>query len=195
MSFTPTSPVRGRCVRHVGNASCLCPSFTAFTLYRDESQPYTLDQPESRCVCGHGIHAHADYVSLIVHHCPANYCVAYTQKTPKTQECACGALLADHVPVFNTYRSPIANVPEPFVGDAYGTGASSYTTNASAPSNDANPMLYASPPSSLNNQTQLGRTAQAGAVAHDLEGYAPNGTFDYPLNVIYDATPESGAWA
>ncbi|KAK0240614.1 hypothetical protein EDD85DRAFT_788628 [Armillaria nabsnona] len=199
MSFAPTSPVRGQCVQHVGNAFCMCPSFTAFTLYRDESQRYALDQPEPRCVCGHGIHAHADYISLVVHHCPANYCVAYTQKTPKTQECACGALLVDHVPVFNTYRSPIVNVSEPFVGDDYGTGASSYTTNASA-SNDANPMLFASPSSSLNNQIQLGRTAQAGAVAYEFEGYAPddrapNGTFDYPLNAIYDATPESGAWA
>ncbi|PBK96349.1 hypothetical protein ARMGADRAFT_692649 [Armillaria gallica] len=163
MSFAPISPVRGQCVQHVGNAFCLCPSFIAFTLYRDESQRYTLDQPEPRCVCGHGIYAHADYISLVVHHCPANYC------TPKTQECACGALLADHVPVFNTYRSPIANVSEPFVGDVYGTGASAYTKNASTSSNDADPMLFASPSSPLTNQIQPGR---AEAVAHGLEGYA-----------------------
>ncbi|SJL04552.1 uncharacterized protein ARMOST_07919 [Armillaria ostoyae] len=174
------------------------PGFTAFTLHRAESQSHTLDQ--SRCVCGHGIHAHADYLSLVVHHCPTKYYVAYVQKTPKTQECSCGALLVDHVPVFNTHRSPAAQ--EPLVGDAHAIGASSYTTNTSASSNVANLTLFASPPpSSLD--IQLGPVAQTEAdavVAHDLGSYAlddgvPNGTIDYQLNAVYNATPESGAWA
>ncbi|KAK0445541.1 hypothetical protein EV421DRAFT_329569 [Armillaria borealis] len=41
---------------------------------------YMLTTSQSRCVCGHGIHAHADYLSLVVHHCPTKYCVAYVQK-------------------------------------------------------------------------------------------------------------------
>ncbi len=55
MSFAPTSPVRGQCVQHVGNAFCPCPSFTAFTLYRDESQRYTLHQV-------HKLHGLASYI-------------------------------------------------------------------------------------------------------------------------------------
>ncbi|KAK0502785.1 hypothetical protein EDD18DRAFT_1135096 [Armillaria luteobubalina] len=30
-------------------------------------------------LCGHGIHAHADYMSIVVNHCPANQCAAYAQ--------------------------------------------------------------------------------------------------------------------
>ncbi len=30
--------------------------------------------------CGHGIHAHRDYVSMFVHHCPAMNCAAYYPK-------------------------------------------------------------------------------------------------------------------
>ncbi len=28
-------------------------------------------------LCGHGIHAHADYVSMVVNHYPVNQCAAY----------------------------------------------------------------------------------------------------------------------
>ncbi|PBK77640.1 hypothetical protein ARMSODRAFT_1010287 [Armillaria solidipes] len=202
MSFAPTSPVRGQCVQHVGNAFCLCPSFTAFTLHRAESQSHTLDQ--SRCVCGHGIHAHADYLSLVVHHCPTKYCVAYVQKTPKTQECSCGALLVDHVPVINTHRSPAAR--EPLEGDAHAIGVSSachLTQRTRPPLQMSQTSCYSLPlpPSSLD--IQLGPTAQTEAdavVAHDLESYVPdggvpNGTIDYQLNAVYNATHESGAWA
>ncbi|KAK0228101.1 hypothetical protein IW262DRAFT_577248 [Armillaria fumosa] len=52
----------------------------------------------------------------------------------------------------------------------HGIGASSYITNASASSNDANPMLFALTSSSLNNPGQLGPIAQA--EAHKVEGYA-----------------------
>ncbi len=30
--------------------------------------------------CGHGIHSHVDYVSMIVNHYPATQCAAYVQK-------------------------------------------------------------------------------------------------------------------
>ncbi len=31
-------------------------------------------------LCGHGIHAHADYISIVVNHYPANQCAAYAQQ-------------------------------------------------------------------------------------------------------------------
>ncbi len=40
-----------------------------------------LTVPQDICGhCGHGIHAHADYVSIVVNHYPANQCAAYAQK-------------------------------------------------------------------------------------------------------------------
>ncbi|KAK0448259.1 uncharacterized protein EV420DRAFT_849179 [Desarmillaria tabescens] len=172
MSYALPSLVRPQCIGHAGNVFCLCSRFTSFT----------LDQPELRCVCGHGMHAHADFMSLVVHHCPANSCVAYVQKTPKTQECSCGALLVDHVPVFNIYRPPTA---------------SSHTMNASASSNDADFTPFASLPPSSSDTVQAETDA---FIAYDLGGYvlddgALNATLDYHPNAIHDATPESGAWA
>ncbi|KAK0228067.1 hypothetical protein IW262DRAFT_576417 [Armillaria fumosa] len=55
--------------------------------------------------CGHGIHTHADYVSMVVHHYPPTQCVAYVQKTPLTQCCTCEIWLCDHLPTNNLYRS------------------------------------------------------------------------------------------
>ncbi|PBK96345.1 hypothetical protein ARMGADRAFT_692579 [Armillaria gallica] len=201
MSSVALPPIRGRCVEHTGNAFCLCSRFTA---HRDQSQWHTLDQP--RCICGHGIHAHVDYLSLVVHHCPTNYCVAFVQKTPQTQECTCGALLIDHVPVVNGYRSlpaAVTNSQEPFVGEGRSIG-SSYSTNASA-SNDANPILFAPTPSPNTNtlsHIQPGYT-QADAeifIAHHPQGYAPdgdasNGPFFYYPTDAYNAIPEGEAWA
>ncbi|KAK0434526.1 uncharacterized protein EV420DRAFT_1682824 [Desarmillaria tabescens] len=88
-------PSRGQCTQVADNIQhCQCPWFTS-TL---------VDQ--SVCIsCGHGIHVHVDYVSMVVHHHPPTQCVAYVQKTPLAQRCTCEAQLFDHVAANNSYRS------------------------------------------------------------------------------------------
>ncbi|KAK0474828.1 hypothetical protein IW261DRAFT_527228 [Armillaria novae-zelandiae] len=88
-------PSRGQCIQITDNLQlCQCPSFAS-----------TFDQ--NICGrCGHGIHAHHDYVSMFVHHCPGMNCAAYYPKTPRVQACTCSASLIEHMPVMNIYRSP-----------------------------------------------------------------------------------------
>ncbi|PBK80440.1 hypothetical protein ARMGADRAFT_78141 [Armillaria gallica] len=88
-------PSRGQCTQVTDNVQrCQCPSFASRLL-----DPYI-------CVnCGHGIHAHADYVSMVVNHHPPTKCAAYVQKTPLTQCCTCEIWLCDHLPTNNLYRS------------------------------------------------------------------------------------------
>ncbi|KAK0240612.1 hypothetical protein EDD85DRAFT_950458 [Armillaria nabsnona] len=198
MSSVALPPIRGRCVEHTGNAFCLCLRFTA---HWDQSQWHTRDQ--SRCVCGHGIHAHTDYLSLIVHHCPTNHCVAYVQKTPQTQECTCGALLIHHVLDANVHRSlptAVSNTREPFVGDAHSIG-SSYSIDASA-SNEANLIPFALTPSPNTNtlshiQPSFTQVEAEMFVAHHPQGYAPDGdgAFDFYPTDAYNATAEGEARA
>ncbi|PBK80434.1 hypothetical protein ARMGADRAFT_1092225 [Armillaria gallica] len=59
-------PSRGPCTQVIDNIQrCQCPSFASPLL-----DPYI-------CVnCGHGIHAHADYVSMVVYHHPPTQCAA-----------------------------------------------------------------------------------------------------------------------
>ncbi|PBK96300.1 hypothetical protein ARMGADRAFT_1009982 [Armillaria gallica] len=96
-------PSRGQCIQISDNFQfCQCLSFAS-----------TLDQ--HICWCGHGIHAHCDYVSMFVHHCPAMNCAAYYPKTPRVQACTCSASLMEHMPVMNMYRSP---TPLPYGADA-----------------------------------------------------------------------------
>ncbi|PBK77610.1 hypothetical protein ARMSODRAFT_1077326 [Armillaria solidipes] len=88
-------PPRGQCIEVTDNVQgCQCPSFAL-----------TLDQHICGR-CGHGIHAHRDYVSMFVHHCPAMNCAAYYPKTSRVQGCTCSASLIEHMPVVNVYRSP-----------------------------------------------------------------------------------------
>ncbi|PBK80419.1 hypothetical protein ARMGADRAFT_1092212 [Armillaria gallica] len=90
-----------------------------------------LDQ--SICgLCGHGIHAHLDYVSMVVNYYPANQCAAYVQKTPLAQRCTCEAQLCDHVPTNNPYRSE-----EPWTVLDYFTDSNGYNAAAISYSNDA----------------------------------------------------------
>ncbi|PBK64426.1 hypothetical protein ARMSODRAFT_1007050 [Armillaria solidipes] len=88
-------PSRGQCTQVTDNVHrCQCPSFASPLL-----DPYI-------CVnCGHGIHGHADYVSMVVHHYPPTQCAAYVQKTPLAQRCTCESQLCDHLPIDNLYRS------------------------------------------------------------------------------------------
>ncbi|KAK0502786.1 hypothetical protein EDD18DRAFT_606575 [Armillaria luteobubalina] len=139
----------------------------------------------SRCVCGHGIHAHADYFSPVVHHCPATSCVAYVQKTPQTQECMCMALLVDHKAVVNLYRTAatFTNNREHFVGGAQGI-VSSQSVNTNPSTHTL--IAVSSPNANALPRNQPGSTqAEASVVvAYHLPGYisddsALNGTFDY----------------
>ncbi|KAK0183939.1 hypothetical protein F5146DRAFT_1077138 [Armillaria mellea] len=92
-------PPRGQCIQVTDNLQhCQCPSFVS-----------TLDQLICGR-CGHGIHAHRDYVSMFVHHCPAMNCAAYYPKTSWVQACTCSASLIEHIPVVNVYRS-LATLP------------------------------------------------------------------------------------
>ncbi|PBK80444.1 hypothetical protein ARMGADRAFT_1069006 [Armillaria gallica] len=88
-------PSRGQCIHLTDNVQqCQCPWFVP-----------TLLEPHLCGQCGHGIHVHADYVSIVVSHHPATQCVAYVQNTPLTQRCTCEVWLADHVTIENWYRS------------------------------------------------------------------------------------------
>lgn len=110
------------------------------------------------------------------------------------------ALLVDHKAVVNLYRTAAAvtNNREHFVGGARGI-VSSY----SASTNPSTPILIpiSSPNANALPHNQHSTQAEAGVVvAHHFPGYvsdgsAPNGTFDYHPDAVYDATPEGGAWA
>ncbi len=111
------------------------------------------------------------------------------------------ALLVDHKPVVNLYRTvaAVTNNREHLVGGVQGI-VSSYgaSMNPSTPI----PIPISSPNANALPHSQQGSTqAEAGiVVAHHLPGYvsdgsAPNGAFDYHPDAVYDATPEGGAWA
>ncbi|PBK96329.1 hypothetical protein ARMGADRAFT_1076509 [Armillaria gallica] len=88
---------RGQCI-HItdGIQHCQCLWF-----FPPESSP--LDQ--TICShCGHSIHVHADYVSTVVNHYPANQCAAYAQTTHLMQFCTCGAQFYEHIAAYNSYR-------------------------------------------------------------------------------------------
>ncbi|KAK0458416.1 uncharacterized protein EV420DRAFT_1764083 [Desarmillaria tabescens] len=87
-------PSRERCIHITDNTQqCQCPWFVSLPL-----DPYICGQ------CGHGIHAHVDYVSMVVNHHPPAQCAAYVQKTPLAQRCTCEAQLCDHIVADNAYR-------------------------------------------------------------------------------------------
>ncbi|KAK0240658.1 hypothetical protein EDD85DRAFT_1021864 [Armillaria nabsnona] len=122
-------PSRGQCIQITDNSyHCQCQWF-----FPPESS--LLDQ--NICgLCGHGIHAHVDYVSTVVNHCPANQCAAYAQKTTLTQRCTCEAQFCEHVAADNLHRilDPWA-VLDYFNPDINGPSSSAPTSSYS---NDAN---------------------------------------------------------
>ncbi|KAK0183922.1 hypothetical protein F5146DRAFT_1077069 [Armillaria mellea] len=133
----------GQCIQVTDNY-CQCPWFV----------PTLLDQ--HLCgQCGHGIHAHVDYISTIVNYYPPNQCAAYVQKTPLAQRCTCEAQLCDHVSTDNPYRmaepwrvldyflDPSSNVNA--FGLSNGTVSSPYTPGSmSFPSIDSDAVTQAS---------------------------------------------------
>ncbi len=76
------SSLRGQCVEHTDHAFCLCSRFFPardVSRYLDHVLPVLTAFQVHYCTCGHGIHAHVDYISTVVHHCPATHCAAYVQ--------------------------------------------------------------------------------------------------------------------
>ncbi|KAK0197593.1 hypothetical protein F5146DRAFT_1218421 [Armillaria mellea] len=92
-------PSRGQCIQITdGIQPCQCLWFFP---------PDSLLLDQNICGhCGHGIHTHADYISTVVSHYPANRCTAYAQKTYMMQLCTCGTQLFKHSPTYNSYRIP-----------------------------------------------------------------------------------------
>ncbi|KAK0458430.1 uncharacterized protein EV420DRAFT_1747963, partial [Desarmillaria tabescens] len=87
-------PSRERCIHATDNIQqCQCPWFASLLL-----DPHICGR------CGHGIHTHVDYVSMVVNHYPPTQCAAYVQKTPLTQCCTCETWLYDHVAINNPFR-------------------------------------------------------------------------------------------
>ncbi|KAK0502791.1 hypothetical protein EDD18DRAFT_1345640 [Armillaria luteobubalina] len=122
MSLT-FQPHRARCIQVTdGTVVCPCPWFNAPSLP-------SLDQ--FSCVgCGHGIHAHVDYDSKIVHHRPTNYCAAYAQKA-----CTCTVQLFDHEPIVNVYRSLALSHSPALIASSLDS-ITPHNVNIAAPSDD-----------------------------------------------------------
>ncbi|KAK0458415.1 uncharacterized protein EV420DRAFT_1764082 [Desarmillaria tabescens] len=116
-------PSRERCVHITDNTQqCQCPWFVSILL-----DPYICGQ------CGHGIHAHVDYVSMVVNHYPPTQCAAYVQKTPLAQRCTCEAQLCDHVAINNLFRHAD---PSSVLDNFAGNNDTSYSVDAISFSND-----------------------------------------------------------
>ncbi|KAK0244013.1 hypothetical protein EDD85DRAFT_183532 [Armillaria nabsnona] len=138
-------PSRGQCTRVTDNIQhCQCPWFVL----------NFLDQPEWHvCQCGHGMHAHADYVSTVVHRCVATNCVAFIQKTARTQGCTCSASLIDHNPVMNMYRSPATLPYGVDVDNGINTFNGNMTNIPFLPTSTHSPYTNDSPSYSYGNAT------------------------------------------
>ncbi len=118
-------------------------------------------------LCGHGIHAHADYVSTIINHYPVNQCAAYVQRvcllssphrilksqlrllqTTLMQRCTCEAQFYEHIATDNWYQ-----LPEPWtVLDYFSPGSNGHSPSAATSYfNDANSPFSPNPTSSDYN--------------------------------------------
>ncbi|KAK0240641.1 hypothetical protein EDD85DRAFT_1021850 [Armillaria nabsnona] len=124
-------PSRGQCIHVTDNQPCQCLWF-----FPPESP--LLDQ--NICGhCGHGIHAHADYVSTVINHYPANQCAAYAQTTHLMQFCTCGAQFYEHIAAYNSYC-----IPEPWTVLRY------FNPDGNVPSPSATTSSAANSPFSPN---------------------------------------------
>ncbi|KAK0225158.1 hypothetical protein EDD85DRAFT_1027489 [Armillaria nabsnona] len=139
-------PPRGQCIQHTDNIheGCQCSWFASMSL-----DQYICG------ACGHGIHSHVDYVSMIVNHYPATQCAAYVQKTPLTQRCTCGIWLSDHVAIDNLYCSE-----EPWNVLDHAPDNDGLSSNSTGFSNDAINGAYA--PTSISFSSTDPNTADAG---------------------------------
>ncbi|KAK0197582.1 hypothetical protein F5146DRAFT_1130435 [Armillaria mellea] len=127
MSLT-VQPHRAQCIQVTdGTLICPCPWFNAPLLP-------SLDQLFSCVNCGHGIHAHVDYDSKIVHHRPANYCATYVQKV-----CTCTVQLFDHEAIVNVYRSLALSHSPAFIPSSLDS-VTSLNANIARPSSDTSAL-------------------------------------------------------
>ncbi|KAK0228092.1 hypothetical protein IW262DRAFT_1348864 [Armillaria fumosa] len=151
-------PSRGRCVQFTDSQPCQCQWF-----FPPESP--LLDRVGSRSplsiflcsvsqlvcsLCGHGVHAHADYVSDIVNHYPANQCAAYAQTTHLTQRCTCEAQFYEHVATDNWYR-----LPELWTALDYFNPDTSGPSRSATTSNDPNGPFFPNTMASPNFKTSM----------------------------------------
>ncbi|KAK0443001.1 hypothetical protein EV421DRAFT_1903961 [Armillaria borealis] len=171
-------PSRGQCIQPIDNNldGCQC-SWFASTL---------LDQYICGA-CGHGIHAHVDYVSMIVNHYPATQCAAYVQKTPLTQCCTCGTWLYDHIAINNLYRSA-----EPWNVLDHFPDNDDLSSNAIGFSNDDINDAY-TPSSVFSSSTDSNTTDLAPALISSLSisPHAFGSSGDATENILHPLTPLS----
>ncbi|KAK0225263.1 hypothetical protein EDD85DRAFT_1027574 [Armillaria nabsnona] len=137
------------------------------------------------CTYGHGAYAHVDYVSPVIHHCPSTRCAAYAQQTLKTQDCMCGAPLADYA-IVNPHRisGALPNMLESFVsvqniGSPSNVGAVSASNNVDSVLSSAYCSLSFPQPLPIGDST--------------VDDDAANGYFYDHSNAMYSATPDT--WA
>ncbi|KAK0483152.1 hypothetical protein IW261DRAFT_1461733 [Armillaria novae-zelandiae] len=198
-------PFRGQCIQVTDDRQpCQCLWF-----FPPESP--LLDQ-DICGRCGHGVHAHVDYLSTIVNNYPGNRCAAYAQKTRLTQDCTCGAQFWEHTAAYNAYRlsEPLTVLDYFNPGSIISPSATtiSYADDANSPfsprttsadytaaisSDDASNIsvtpapVYSTPVASTPSTVQ----ADAAGTLH----YSPDGYFAHYSNHFVDSprTPESGA--
>ncbi|KAK0477763.1 hypothetical protein EDD18DRAFT_1210363 [Armillaria luteobubalina] len=136
-------PSRGQCIQITDNGQpCQCQWFFP-------PQSPLLDQLVCG-LCGHGIHAHADYMSIIVNHYPTNHCAAYAQTTHLTQRCTCEAQLYRHIATDNLYR-----LPEPWTVLDYFNPYSNGPSLGATTSNNVNSPFFPNTTSSSNYSTSI----------------------------------------
>ncbi|PBK97435.1 hypothetical protein ARMGADRAFT_1009449 [Armillaria gallica] len=122
------------------------------------------------------MHAHADYVSTVVHRCVATNCVAFVQKTPRTQGCTCSASLIDHNPVMNMYRSPATLPYGVDVDNGLPSGINTFNGNMTnipfPPTSSHSPSTNDSPSYSYGNATPtLQPATQTGITQVDAQSH------------------------
>ncbi|KAK0483140.1 hypothetical protein IW261DRAFT_1672795 [Armillaria novae-zelandiae] len=173
------------------------------------------------CWTQHGIHAHADYVSMVVHHYPPTQCIAYVQKTPLTQRCTCEIWLCDHLPTNNSHHSaePLAVLdqyldnngpltihtcpaPCPFLQVGTRTLCQSLPCLFSPPSprafipfSEVDNISLA--PTSLSSPSASSASSGVQSDITQAQAYSPEDYFvqylDHAMNTLYDRQPEGGA--
>ncbi|PBK96282.1 hypothetical protein ARMGADRAFT_1061026 [Armillaria gallica] len=179
-------PSRGRCIQITdGIQHCQC-------LWFFPTQ--SLLDPNICGHCGHGIHAHADYVSTVVNHYPANQCAAYAQQTHMMQFCTCGTQFFEHIGTYNSYH-----IPEPWTVLRYfnlDNNGPPLSITSSGYSNDANSPFSPNTTSSSNySPPTFSGDASAVPLAFTptyMSSPSPNANSSYPYGdtVIFAPTPQ-----
>ncbi|SJL04572.1 uncharacterized protein ARMOST_07939 [Armillaria ostoyae] len=207
-------PTRGQCIQVIGSVQhCQCLWF-----FPPESP--LLDQ--NICgLCGHGIHAHADYVSTVVNNYPANQCAAYVQRTPLMQFCTCEAQFCEHIGTYNSHRfSEPWKVLHYFNSDGHGPSpsvtASGYSDDANSPfasnsisftSVDYNATIFSGNARNIPLTTGPIHSSSTSRTSYAIQpdtiptlDYSSHGSYftQYPnpssfLNSPYTGPPEGGA--